>query len=147
VASAQQLHGAVRQVVLDDALIVPVGERGTRLLCPVGDGVVDWDALAALAWPEPVTWWVELHRGQFDVAPFDPDWLAAHPDLTSDRLAAGVHQLVRGAAVPTTRRRALRATQARPSTRLDTAVRVARRLLKLPDPTPLTKREAHHDRL
>jgi sugar phosphate isomerase/epimerase len=146
VTSARQLGGAVAQVILDDAVIVPVGERGARLLCPVGDGVIDWDGLAGLAWPAPVTWWVELHRGQFDVAPFDPDWLAAHPELTRTRLAAGVAQLVRGAAVPPARRRALRAAQARPSTRLDAAVRAARRLLRLPDPNPLQQREDHHDR-
>ena len=142
VASARQLGAAVRQVILDDAVFVPDGERGARLLCPVGEGVVDWVALAGLVWPEPVTWWVELHRGQFDVAPFDPDWLTAHPDLTPEALAAGVRRLVRGAALPTDRRRALRAAQARPSTRLDAAVRAAERLLD-----PLKKREdPRHDR-
>jgi sugar phosphate isomerase/epimerase len=134
-AAAGRLGAAVAQVVLDDAVVVLGAGVGTRLLCPVGEGVVDWPAvLAAIRGPAP-TYWVELHRGQFTLAPFDAGWHAHHPDLSPADYASALRQVVRcTAALGAPRLAALRAHQARPTERLAATTAAARSLLTTRSP-------------
>lgn len=125
-AAAARVAGWTTQVMLEDAELDLAGGRARRLLCPLGDGVVDWAAIArgleALA-PAPPAYWIELHRGQFSVYPYDARWLAHHPDLGVAEYAATLRMVLDSTDRITPARRAgLEAAQARPTTRLARAV-------------------------
>ncbi|WP_432826254.1 sugar phosphate isomerase/epimerase family protein [Dactylosporangium sp. CA-092794] len=140
VTAAGALLPAVGQVVLDDAVLALAGGVGTRLLCPVGEGVVDWPGVVAAVAAAAPTYWVELHRGQFTVAPFDPGWHAHHPDLTLAEYTAVVRAMVRcTASLLPARLAALRAHQARPTQRLAATTTAARSLL-----FPQCRKDHHH---
>lgn len=89
----------MRQTHLEDFThhFVPAGLR--RITCPVGDGVIDWAAIVELlaSLPSPPALCLELHRGQYDAEVFEPDWIAAHPDLRVAELAGAVALAVRHA--------------------------------------------------
>ncbi|OON33474.1 MULTISPECIES: sugar phosphate isomerase/epimerase [unclassified Micromonospora] len=130
VVAAGRLGAAVAQLILDDAVLVLDGDTATRLLCPVGEGQVDWPALIDTLRPHSPTRWVELHRGQFTAAPFDPGWHADHPDLPLSDYAEVLRQAVRcTAALDPARLAGLRAQQARPTHRLAATTTAARSLL------------------
>jgi sugar phosphate isomerase/epimerase len=125
-AAAARVAGWTTQVMLEDAELDLAGDRARRLLCPLGEGVVDWQAvagsLAALA-PAPPHYWIELHRGQFSVYPYDARWLAHHPDLDVAEYAATLRLMLDSTdRITPSRRAGLEATQARPATRLAGAV-------------------------
>jgi sugar phosphate isomerase/epimerase len=130
-AAAGRLGNAVAQVVLDDAVVVLAGGTvATRLLCPVGDGVIDWPAVLTSVRAHAPTHWVELHRGQFTIAPFDAGWHTDHPDLSLADYSAVLRETVRcTAALEPRRLAALRAHQARPAERLAATAAAARSLL------------------
>jgi 3-oxoisoapionate decarboxylase len=86
-AAARRLAPYVRQVHIDDALL-RLTERGLdRWLCPCGSGVLDWPAILA-ALPNDVRLTIELHRAHLEMPIFDPNWLAAQPELTILEFAA-----------------------------------------------------------
>ena len=125
-AAATRVAGWTTQVMVEDAELDHAGDRVRRLLCPLDEGVVDWAAiariLAALA-PAPPQHWIELHRGQFSVYPYDARWLAHHPDLDVVEYAAALRMVLDSTERITSARRAgLEAAQARPTTRLAKAV-------------------------
>jgi sugar phosphate isomerase/epimerase len=128
--AADLLAAAVAQVIVDDAVIVFAGGAARRLLCAVGDGIVDWPGVIATTRPRAPTWWVELHRGQFTVAPFDPDWIAHHPGLTREALGEGVRQVCRSTReLGAGQIKRLYGVQARPARRLTATATAARELL------------------
>ncbi len=130
VRAADLLGTAVAQVIVDDAVIVFAEGAARRLLCEVGEGIVDWPGVIARTRQREPTWWVELHRGQFTVAPFDRDWIAHHPDLTVEALGAGVRQICRSTReLGTDQIERLYAIQARPAYRLAATASAARELL------------------
>jgi sugar phosphate isomerase/epimerase len=111
-------------------VIVFAGGAARRLLCAVGDGIVDWPGVIATTRPRAPTWWVELHRGQFTVAPFDPDWIAHHPGLTREALGEGVRQVCRSTReLGAGQIKRLYGVQARPARRLTATATAARELL------------------
>lgn len=73
-AAAGRLAPYISQFHLDDAVLKFEGNGIRRYLCPMGDGVIDWSALFALA--PAAARLVELHRGQFAMPVFDSVWLA-----------------------------------------------------------------------
>lgn len=86
VAAATRLAGCIVQVHADDA-VLRFQEGGIRrFLAPIGDGVVDWDAILALA-PEADVW-IEMHSGQFLLPVFDGDWLRRQPGIALAEYAA-----------------------------------------------------------
>ncbi len=75
-----RLATATSHVYLDDAVFGWYGDVLWRRLCDLGTGCVPWTAMLTTP-PEgfaPSFLWVELHRGQFRVEPFDTAWLAHH---------------------------------------------------------------------
>jgi sugar phosphate isomerase/epimerase len=141
VRAAARVGHLTSQVMLEDAELDLVGEGARRLLCPIGEGVVDWPAVLAavdrLA-PEPPMFWIELHRGQFGVRPFDVDWLTNHGDLDLAEYAAAMSLIATSRRRLTPARLAhLEVTQARPTTRLPHAISASKALLAR------ERREAH----
>jgi sugar phosphate isomerase/epimerase len=132
VPAAGRVAAHVAQVIVDDAELDARDGAAHRLLCPVGNGVVDWPGVLAAtrAAGHASRFWVELHRGQFAIRPYDQAWLAAHPDLEVREYAA-VMRLVATSTGRLTqdRRAALRAAQALPTTRLRDAIAACRPLL------------------
>jgi sugar phosphate isomerase/epimerase len=78
-AAARRVAPYVASIHVDDAILrfEPDGVR--RYLAPVGEGVLDWNALLALVPQARI--WLEMHSGQFSMPVFDPDWLRAQPDI------------------------------------------------------------------
>lgn len=122
VLAAQRVAAMTSMVLVDDAEVLISGSRLRRLLCPVGDGVIDWPAvvdIVATAATPPVDYWIELHRGQFDTFPTDRQWLAAQPELEVAEYAAAMSLAIASSRLmdrPTAE--LLEATQARPNSRL-----------------------------
>jgi sugar phosphate isomerase/epimerase len=97
VEATRRVARHVAQVHLDDAQLRRDAGMLRRILCPLGDGCLDWPAILAQVKDKPV--WLELHRGQFSMPAFDAGWLAEQPDLDpmetrrviamADRLAKG----------------------------------------------------------
>ncbi|HEY0918610.1 sugar phosphate isomerase/epimerase family protein [Devosia sp.] len=77
--AARRLAPHVRQVHLDDCDIRWTGRGVRRVLCPMGEGVVDWPVL--LASFAGAACWIDLHRGEFDMPLFEPEWQAHAPGL------------------------------------------------------------------
>ena len=74
-------------------------DRGyVRQTVPPGQGLLDWDrilpVLAAASPDLPLS--VEDHKWLFQFPCFEPDWLARHPDLTREELAAFLQLVWRG---------------------------------------------------
>lgn len=86
VAASARVAPYVRQVHLED-FVVRYNDRGLyRVLCPFGEGVMDWPAILALA-PDAKLY-VDIHRAELEMPIFDPAWLAVHPELTVAEFAA-----------------------------------------------------------
>jgi sugar phosphate isomerase/epimerase len=86
VAAAQRLAGCIAQIHVDDA-VLRFQERGIRrFLAPVGDGVVNWERIRALA-PDAHLW-IEMHSGQFLMPVFDGSWLRRQPGIALADYAA-----------------------------------------------------------
>lgn len=100
VAAARRLAPHIRQLHLDDAILKPEGEGVRRYLCPLGDGIIDWPQLRALA--PSATLLLELHRGQFAMPIHNPGWLARQTYLAPSDLAKFADLVARGqnAAIP-----------------------------------------------
>ena len=79
VEATRRLALHVRQIHLEDAALHWDGPLLRRLMCPIGEGCLDWPAILAAAPDVPL--WVELHRGQFAMPVDDPQWLARQPDI------------------------------------------------------------------
>ena len=130
VRAVAMLGAAVAQVIIDDAVIIFAAGAARRLLCAVGEGIVDWPGVIAGARPRRPTWWVELHRGQFTVGPFSSGWMEGHPDLTRGALGTCVRQISASTSrLGADRIRRLCAVQARPARRLTATAAAARELL------------------
>ncbi|MFD7159542.1 sugar phosphate isomerase/epimerase family protein [Kribbella sp. NPDC059898] len=128
VAAAARVAPYTRHVYVDDALFAAAAGGADRLLCPVGDGLVDWPVVTDLIPPagRTVRYWIELHRGQFQVHPFDPEWMTNHPDLSVAEYATTVRAM---SATPDQQAlRVLQASQARPTSRLGRALEACERL-------------------
>lgn len=86
VAATARVAPYARQVHLED-FVVRYNDKGLyRVLCPFGEGVMDWPAILALV-PDAKRY-VDIHRAELEMPIFDPAWLAAHPDLTVTEFAA-----------------------------------------------------------
>jgi sugar phosphate isomerase/epimerase len=99
VRAAQRVAPYVRQTHVKDTLLVFSDDGVLRQARSCGEGVVDFQAiLPILAAVRPdLTLSIEnptSHQPLQTIPIFDPTWLAAHPDLTLDEMAAFV-QLVR----------------------------------------------------
>lgn len=95
----RRLAPYVAHVYVDDATFVAQDKIYARRFCNLGDGVVDWQGIVdvlVLEGRDP-SWWVDLHKGQYDIYPFDLDWLAGHPDLTTAEYALVVGAAREGA--------------------------------------------------
>jgi sugar phosphate isomerase/epimerase len=135
VSAATRIAAYATQVIVDDAELEASDGTARRLLCPVGQGVVDWSGAvtATRAAGRASRFWVELHRGQFAIRPYDQAWLAAHPDLEVHEYAAVMRLVAASTGRLTPQRRAgLAAAQARPTTRLHHAMAACGRLLSHP---------------
>ncbi|MFN8526002.1 MAG: sugar phosphate isomerase/epimerase, partial [Chloroflexota bacterium] len=88
-ASARRVAPYVRQVHLDDALILFDEQGLVRKLRPCGEGAIDWPAILGLvrAHRPAANLTIELHRGQFGMPIYDRDWLALQPEGTLGELA------------------------------------------------------------
>ena len=95
-AGVRRLQAHVSQIHLDDAQVRFDGTSVRRYLCPFGQGAIEWPAIFGLC-PEAAVW-IELHRGQFAVPAFDPDWLAEQPDLNLKEYAAVLAMAVQATA-------------------------------------------------
>lgn len=95
VAATQRVAPYLRQTHVEDFALSFVETGLWRGLRPCGAGVIDWatvlDILGKVA-PAP-NLSIELHKGQFGLAIFDPAWLALHPDLSVGELAEIVRLL------------------------------------------------------
>ncbi|MEZ0075396.1 sugar phosphate isomerase/epimerase family protein [Planotetraspora sp. GP83] len=96
VAAARRLAPFVRLSHVKDAVMLLRPHGMVRQLRPCGQGVVDWpELLSVLHSGNPgLNLSIEDNQGYMDVEYRDPDWLAAHPDLTEEELA-GVVELAR----------------------------------------------------
>ena len=95
VIATRRVAPYVRQTHVEDFVLSFVETGLWRELRPCGAGVIDWDAvLDILGGVAPdVNLSIELHRGQFGLAIFDPAWLALHPDLSVGEFAEIIHLL------------------------------------------------------
>ena len=95
VMATRRVAPYVRQTHVEDFVLSFVETGLWRDLRPCGAGVIDWDAvLDILGGVAPdVNLSIELHKGQFGLAIFDPAWLARHPDLSVQELVQIVHLL------------------------------------------------------
>jgi len=136
VLAARRVAPHATQVIVDDAELDARDGAAHRLLCPVGLGVVDWPAVVATTQAAGAAprFWVELHRGQFAIRPYDPTWLAGHPDVTLAEYAAVMRLVVTSTSRLTPHRRAtLAAAQALPTSRLRDAIAACGPLLPHPE--------------
>ncbi|MFF2502072.1 sugar phosphate isomerase/epimerase family protein [Streptomyces sp. NPDC058067] len=90
----------VNMTHLRDAVLVPTGAGPARFLAPVGRGVIDWPdllgcVLAARPGLDLVIEGIGGSRAEMLLCPDDPDWRAAHPDMT-DADAAALRALAAG---------------------------------------------------
>lgn len=79
VSAAHRIAPYTAQVHVDDAVVRFEGDGIRRYLAPMGEGSVDWDAIFAIIPDARV--WIDMHRGQFAMPVFDPDWLARQPTI------------------------------------------------------------------
>jgi sugar phosphate isomerase/epimerase len=126
-AAAHRVAPYTRHVYVDDAVFALSGHRVDRLLCPIGDGLVDWPTVVELVPPAQARYWVELHRGQFQIRPFDSEWMTNHPDITVAEYATTVQAMLPSQPDQQTLR-VLQASQARPTSRLGGALTASERL-------------------
>ncbi|KQV41401.1 MULTISPECIES: TIM barrel protein [unclassified Rhizobium] len=86
VAAARRVAPYTAQLHIDDAVLRFQDGGIRRFLAPVGEGLVDWDAIFALM---PTAFrWVETHIGQFAMPVFDPEWLRAQPGIAVEEFAS-----------------------------------------------------------
>ncbi|WP_427888196.1 sugar phosphate isomerase/epimerase family protein [Kribbella sp. GL6] len=71
----------VGHVYVDDATFVSTGKSLARRLCPLGNGLLDWSAILARLADSAPELWIDLHKGQYGINPYDSAWTTAHPDL------------------------------------------------------------------
>ncbi|OIK15112.1 hypothetical protein BIV60_10285 [Bacillus sp. MUM 116] len=82
IAAADRLAGLIWQVHVDDARLLWNGRGYSRLLCPLGNGCIDWPALMArISASDPDAWyWGEIHRAELDIPFLNEGWFDTHPD-------------------------------------------------------------------
>lgn len=95
-AAARRVAPYTRQTHLRDVVLVS-NERGIgRLVVPIGEGVIDWDAVLAALTTAPVRNYSiegvfpgmrEEPGTEMTLFVDDPQWRASHPDLTDEELA------------------------------------------------------------
>lgn len=132
-AAARRIVPYTAHVYVDDCTLTAEGRAFRRWLTTPVDGALDWPALAATvraARPD-ARFWVDLHKGQFTIEPYAPDWLAAMPDLDPDEYAAVLGLAVREDARWTgADRDRLAAAQSCPRDRLPAAIAGLTELLR-----------------
>jgi 3-oxoisoapionate decarboxylase len=121
VAATRRVAPYVGQVHLDDAVMQMERQGIRRLLCPIGEGAIDWRAILQLIPPE-VPRWIEMHRAQFAMPAFDRDWLALQPDIELGEYATVLGMAARFGDRPTPW------DQARPASRLPATLTALREL-------------------
>jgi hypothetical protein len=112
-------------VYYDDATFTTDGHGYRRWLCSPAEGALDWDAITAVvrASRPDAAFWVDLHKGQFAIEPFDAAWLAVQPDLEPGEYAAVLALAVRAdASWDAVHRDRLAAAQTSPRERLPAAI-------------------------
>lgn len=90
--AARRLAPFVRTTHIKDAVVV-FGENGlVRQQRALGEGVLNWREILRILYAEQpdLTLSLEDNQGLMAIDIFDPDWLAAHPDLTPTELASVV---------------------------------------------------------
>ena len=90
--AARRLAPYVRMAHVKDAVLLH-GENGVvRQLRPCGQGIVDWETMLGLLHAEnpELNLSIEDNQGYMDIESDDPQWRAAHPDLSDAELAAVV---------------------------------------------------------
>lgn len=86
VAAAQRVAPYATQLYVDDA-VMRFQENGVRrFLAPLGEGVVDWDAIRQFVPDAKI--WIEMHAGQFAMPVFDRDWLKLQPPVAVEEFAS-----------------------------------------------------------
>jgi sugar phosphate isomerase/epimerase len=92
VAAARRLAPFVRTTHIKDAVLVFDADGLVRQQRALGEGVLDWpEILRVLHEHQPdLTLSLEDNQGLMPIGFYDPAWLAAHPDLTVEELAAVV---------------------------------------------------------
>ncbi|QRG70294.1 sugar phosphate isomerase/epimerase family protein [Brevibacillus choshinensis] len=92
IAAADRLAGRIGQVHVDDARLLWSGRGYSRLLCPVGEGCIDWTGLISrISASDPDAWyWGEIHRAELDVPFRNEGWFDFHPDIEISELAAWI---------------------------------------------------------
>jgi sugar phosphate isomerase/epimerase len=89
IAAAGRLASLVHTVFLDDAALVRTESGVRRSMQALGDGVLNWPAIFAVlrsaATDVHVT--LDLHRAQFDMPIYDPEWTTLWPDVPATELA------------------------------------------------------------
>ncbi|GIM91588.1 sugar phosphate isomerase/epimerase family protein [Paractinoplanes toevensis] len=92
IAAARRAAPYVHSTQLRDAALVVTDEGISRFLAPCGEGVIDWAVLLPTlldANPglnltiEPIG----VIRAEMTLHPYDPVWLAGHPDLTAAEIS------------------------------------------------------------
>ncbi|MCP8939088.1 sugar phosphate isomerase/epimerase [Alsobacter sp. SYSU M60028] len=84
--AARRVAPFIAQVHIDDAVLRYEDAGVRRYLAPLGEGVLPWDDIFALAPDAPR--WIEMHSGQFAMPVFDRAWLAAQPDIALPEFAS-----------------------------------------------------------
>lgn len=93
IEAAKRLAPHITQVHVDDAILVLDGDIGLRrYLAPVGQGMIEWQKLLALL--PSARRLIELHRGQFAIPIFDPDWLATQEYLRLSEYGALIRSAI-----------------------------------------------------
>lgn len=85
-AAARRVAPHTAIVHVDDTVLRFEGDGIRRYLAPIGEGVLDWDAILALMPAAKI--WIEMHSGQFAMPVFDPAWLKAQPELAVAEFAS-----------------------------------------------------------
>jgi sugar phosphate isomerase/epimerase len=98
VAAARRVAPYARSTHVRDAALVRTADGISRFLAPVGQGVIDWQALLeALSINPDLSLSIEGiigGRGEMNLFIDDPLWWAGHPDLSKAEFAA-VEQMTR----------------------------------------------------
>ena len=129
--AAERVAKNAAHVYVDDATFAFRNGAFDRLLCPLGQGIIDWDAVQMVIEAEgrSIHYWIELHRGQFTVDPFSRTWTDHFPDLSPAEYAASVQDAFRSVRdMPDSTLTAIEAHQALPTTRLTAAVEQTHRM-------------------
>ncbi|RAK36495.1 sugar phosphate isomerase/epimerase [Actinoplanes lutulentus] len=92
VQAARRAAPYVHSTQLRDAALVVTDDGISRFLAPIGEGVIDWQpVLDALLGANPdLNLTIEpigVIRAEMTLHPYDPVWLAGHPDLDAGELA------------------------------------------------------------